>query len=383
MNNLSFIAVAAAIVLNAAGCQSPDANNNKGSVPDSTYTLSGKIQGVDSGWVNLLHRGSDPLSKDSAILRNGEFSLKGKLPAPEYCTITVHSGGEQKAAFDLFLQSGSITLSGRLDSLTATGVTIKGSPTQDEYRQFLEKEKYFDSAFRSLGSVYEAAEAKKNGQQLDSVKTEMRLLGNRHGQAVKDYALSHPKSYVAAFEAYSNFSYDPDEAGKLDTIYTGMDSSIQASHFGKKIRETIASAKKTAIGQPAPLFEQNDVAGKPVSLASFKGKVVLVDFWASWCGPCRAENPAVLKAYKKYHPKGFTILGVSLDSKKDKWEEAIKQDKLDWTQVSDLQGWKNSVAIQYGVKGIPINYLLDKNGIIVARGLRGEELEKQLAVHVK
>ena len=110
---------------------------------------------------------------------------------------------------------------------------------------------------------------------------------------------------------------------------------------------------------------------------------MLVDFWASWCGPCRAENPNVLKAYSKYHPKGFDILGVSLDEKKDKWEEAIKKDNLNWTQVSDLQGWKNSVAVLYGVQAIPMNFLIDKDGKIIAKGLRGDDLGKKLSEVLK
>jgi thiol-disulfide isomerase/thioredoxin len=110
---------------------------------------------------------------------------------------------------------------------------------------------------------------------------------------------------------------------------------------------------------------------------------VLIDFWASWCGPCREENPNVLKAYRQYHSKGFTILGVSLDDNKEKWLEAVRKDGLPWTQVSDLRGWKNAVAVLYGVQGIPMNYLVDKDGKIMAKGLRGEDLDKTLATSLK
>ncbi len=139
-----------------------------------------------------------------------------------------------------------------------------------------------------------------------------------------------------------------------------------------------AIAKKTAIGSPAMDFTQNDVNGKPVSLSSYKGKYVLLDFWASWCGPCRAENPNVVKAYKKYHEKGFEILAVSLDDKKDKWLEAIAKDGLTWTHVSDLKGWKNVVAQMYNIRAVPSNLLLDKDGNIMAKDLRAEELDKKL-----
>jgi peroxiredoxin len=132
------------------------------------------------------------------------------------------------------------------------------------------------------------------------------------------------------------------------------------------------------IGNPILEFSQNDASGKPVSISSFKGKVVLVDFWASWCGPCRAENPNVVKAYNAFKDKGFDILGVSFDSSKDKWLAAVEKDKLAWTHVSDLKGWSNAVGQKFGIRSIPQNFLLDKEGKIIAKNLRGEDLYAKL-----
>ncbi|MEO7313389.1 MAG: TlpA disulfide reductase family protein, partial [Chitinophagaceae bacterium] len=136
--------------------------------------------------------------------------------------------------------------------------------------------------------------------------------------------------------------------------------------------------KNTSPGAMALNFTQNDTNGKPISLSSFKGKYLLIDFWASWCAPCRAENPNVVKAYNAYKTKGFEILGISLDDNKADWLAAIKKDNLTWIQVSDLKGWQNRVAEQYGVQSIPTNFLLDKDGNIIATNLRGESLENKL-----
>ncbi|MES2809852.1 MAG: TlpA disulfide reductase family protein, partial [Bacteroidota bacterium] len=147
------------------------------------------------------------------------------------------------------------------------------------------------------------------------------------------------------------------------------------------LKKSIDEAKVTAIGALAPDFTQPDADGKLIKLSSFKGKYVLIDFWASWCGPCRAENPNVVKAYQKYKSKNFTILGVSLDRPNDKegWLNAVKKDGLEWTQVSDLKYWSNAAAALYYVQSIPANFLLDPNGKIIAKNLRGTDLDDKLA----
>jgi peroxiredoxin len=371
----NFFTISACIVLLIQGCQSPNSQRVKSAGTDSAFIITGKISGLDSGLVYLFNRQSDADKLDSVLITNGTFSFTGKADSPEFFLLGVPNNGHKEYRLGFFVQNGQINITGRKDSLSDAIIT--GSAAQDEYKSFLAGQKPLDEEETKLGKLYDSLQSKGDKQGMDSLEKIFDGFSKKEKDYVKDYAKSHPASFISAFEVYQKFSYNPD-AGELDSVYQDLAPGIQNSFFGKKIKNVLDIAKKTAVGNTAPEFTQNDAEGKPVRLSSFKGKYVLVDFWASWCGPCRAENPNVVKAYQKFHPKGFSILGVSLDEQKDKWEEAVKKDNLNWTQVSDLQGWKNSVAALYGVQGIPMNFLIGKDGKIVGKGLRGEDLEKRL-----
>jgi thiol-disulfide isomerase/thioredoxin len=341
---------------------------------DSTYTLTGKIEGLPDGWVWLYHSQTDK-DMDSGRVKGGNFIIKGHSSAPEHCLLGIQGKEGKEFRFGFWLQPGELSLTGNKDSIWTAAVS--GSPTQDESTQFKAGQKDLDAAESQLDKLYDQARAKNDKPQMDSIEKAFNDLDQHRRAYVKEYAAAHPSSYVAAYAIYTTYVYNP-QASELRPLYKGLDPVIQSSYFGRQVKASLDAAELTEIGQPAPAFVQNDPNGKPISLASFKGKYVLLDFWASWCGPCRAENPNVVAAYQKYSPKGFTILGVSLDNNKDKWLAAVKKDQLAWTQVSDLKGWQNKVADLYGIKGIPMNYLLDRDGKIIAKGLRGEDLEKKL-----
>ena len=262
-------------------------------------------------------------------------------------------------------------MTGTLDSLFKAEIT--GSKTHDGYKSFVNSNKLLSDIYAKIYSEYQEATQSGNTvllaeieRRADSVQTEM--LKNQ-----KNFVINNPSSYVTP-SILGSISYEM-EADELETILSKLDTAIASLPQIVSLKERVVAMKKVAIGQKAPDFTMNDVDGNPVSLSSKTGsKLLLIDFWAAWCGPCRKENPNVVKVYTEFNKKGFNIFGVSLDQKKEDWVKAIADDKLPWTHVSDLQYWSNSAAKTYAVSAIPANFLLDETGTIIAKNLRGDDL---------
>ncbi len=348
-----FIAGFSCAALFFSACHSSGSGKAEHAEKDTSYIILGKITGQDTGTVYLLHR--DFGSKtDSVKLDHGYFTFKGKADSAEYCYI-IQKDGAKESDKGFFLQNGRMTILAKKDSMNSA--LISGIPVQDEYNVY---KNLIDNATGATMAVidkkYDSAKAAKDRKTTEKLEKQYDSLDQVQKKITADYVKAHPGSNVSVYEIYTNFSYNPD-ANQLDSLYKTLNAPMQSSYWGRIVKDLVTKAKLTAIGKEAPGFTSTDENGKPLSLASFRGKYVLVDFWASWCGPCRQENPSVVKAYHQFHAKGFNILGVSLDTKKDKWEEAIKKDGLNWSQVSDLKGWKADVVALYGVQGIPMNYL--------------------------
>ena len=341
---------------------------------DSAFTIKGKLEKIKNGTIYLSIYEDAKTLKDSTTIKNGNFEFSGYVPAPFFATLTMPE--KPNDYFTFYIEPADIVISGRADSLKL--LSIKGSPVNDDDKM-LKKRLQTISKWESANSrIYEAAYKEKNKRVMDSLdEVDNKILLEKR-KVVADFVKDNPASMRAAMAIMENFRYYA-EASDVEPLYNYLDEKIKNSPKGKEIKEMIRVYANVAIGKPAPDIIQFTPDSNQLSLSSLKGKYVLVDFWASWCGPCRRENPNIVAAYNQFKDKEFTIFGVSYDSKKDRWLKAIKDDHLDWYQVSDLQGWKNATSDQFGIKAIPSNLLLDKDGIIIGKNLFGEKLTDTLA----
>ena len=337
------------------------------------YSIKGSIAGLETGKVYLQKLvDGQPQTVDTADVVEGKFAFKGKMEMPDMRLLRLN---EQEYFAQFFLENAKISVQANKDSLRAT--KIKGSPTQDVFQVYINEMERLNKEVMAIQERYQTAMTTGNNSEAEKVKIDYEAMIANNKVFTKNFIKEHPASVVSPFILLNQLAGELEDA-ELETITNSFAPEIAASEYVVKLNEMVAEKKKTAVGVEAPDFTMNDPEGKPVQLLSLRGKVVLIDFWASWCAPCRQENPNVVKLYEQYNSKGFEIIGVSLDRSKDEWLQAIKDDKLSWVHVSDLQFWQNSAARLYGVNAIPQTYLLNAEGKIIAKGLRSEQLATKL-----
>lgn len=337
------------------------------------FTIKGKITGIADGTSVQVISANDNSQLAQAKFSSGSFTISGNLNEPELYWIQIGTTPQYKQY--IYLEKGIISISG--SSTALNNLKIEGS---DSHKDFIAFQQVFNPiVLRMQVIVPQINMAPEDTPQRDSLMAVYNRVLDSLQQQIHDYINQRPRSFVSPFILFVTTQFYDDPL-LLEKRYNKLDTAIKNSVIGTSLGQFIAYHKVGAVGTDALDFIQPDTLGIPVSLSSFKGKYVLVDFWASWCAPCRMENPNVVANYNKFKDKNFTILGVSLDKpgQKDKWLQAIKKDQLAWTQVSDLQYWNNAAAQLYHVSGIPFNFLIDPNGKIVAKNLRGPDLEKKL-----
>lgn len=341
--------------------------------PQKEYKITGKVTGTDTGMVILQKMEEGELvNLDSTLLKDGKFTFRGKADMPELRYLTLRNREER---IPFFIENARITIDFNIDSVVLS--TVKGSAAQDVFDRFRKKQDSVAGMMTVLSAQYKEAETA--GDSLGMARIDSLYAGAevRQKEIILSYAKENGKSVVAPYLVMRNAYMF--ELNELEGVAASFDTSLQKSDYMLGLTNRIKILQKVQVGQTAPNFTMNDTLGNPFSLLSLKGKVVLVDFWASWCHPCRYENPNVVKAYNLYKAKGFDVLGVSMDRDREKWLEAVREDHLTWNHVSDLAGWQNAAGRLYGINSIPSNVLIDKDQVIVARNLRGEDLLKKLA----
>ncbi|MEM1257713.1 MAG: TlpA disulfide reductase family protein [Bacteroidota bacterium] len=345
------------------------------------YVLTGELRGEIENGTKVFLKTTDSLRRamvelDTAVVENGQFIFSGTTNKPQLNYIFIDG---IRGNAPVILENGEITFKAQKDSLSY--VELKGTLQNNLFMDYLEESRTLSSMSRSMNEEFRKANAPgtKDSAIIQSLREEYLELQERGKTFELDFVKENPNALISALileKVLSTKTLPVDEASAL---YESLTPEIKESRPGKRLSELLKAAKATSIGVKAPEFSGPNPEGNQLALSDVKGKVTLIDFWAAWCKPCRMENPNIVSVYNKYKDKGLNVVGVSLDRKKEDWLGAIVSDGLEWNHVSHLRYFQGPIAQLYNVNAIPAAFLLDENGVIIAKDLRGPALEQKVA----
>ncbi|WP_303311592.1 TlpA disulfide reductase family protein [Hymenobacter sp. BT730] len=365
----------------ANACNKSNVPTSSGAKPGAGFQISGQLSNAPAGTkVYLAELGEAQfVSRDTATVDDkGQFTFKGTVPEAGLYQVKLNDQNQALVALD---NSTQLELKGDATRLTE-GYSVKGSEDSEMLRQLGSVLSKGRESGQALEQRYNAAAAAGRADSMQAIEAQFMAAQTRNSATIKKLIRQRPTSVASAF-VVNNLLNLEQEFPFADSMATLYKKAMPESRYTKALVARLDPLRATAEGVQAPEINLSAPDGKTVPLSSLRGKYVLLDFWASWCGPCRKENPNVVKAYQKFKGKGFEIYSVSLDQNRDKWLKAIKDDNLTWTHVSDLKGWESAAGKSYGITSIPMSLLLDPQGKIIAKNLRGPALEAKLASVLK
>ena len=343
------------------------------------YTIEGQLRGEVENGTKVFLKTTDSLRQklievDTTVVENGSFSFTGNTDSPKLYYLFMEN---IRGSAPVVVENGSIQFKAHKDSLGFS--TLKGTLQNDLFMNYLEETRRFVSMSRSMNDDLRIANVQRDTVAMASLRDEYMELQEKAKTFEIDFMKEHPEGLISALILDKAIMSKTMTVDEMMTIFESFTPEIKASSVGKRIQSQLEKAKSTAIGSKAPEFSGPTPNGNELALNEIKGKVTLIDFWAAWCKPCRMENPNIVSVYNKYKDKGLNVVGVSLDRKKEDWLGAIESDGLEWNHVSNLQYFNGPIAQLYSVNAIPAAFLLDENGVIIAKNLRGPALEAKVS----
>jgi len=355
-------------------------------IAQKKYTIRGQVaDSGNSGMAYLRYMSNSRPLTDSAEIVDGKFMFSAPLNSITIANLSISHADGKNDIKSVYLEPAIINVVSATPFIQ--DATINGSPVNDDAALLNKVMVPVEAQFDALNKEWALKIEKERADTalFNRFNERSNIITKEYNAAHKRFAFDHPNSYIGLTAYAKSRAIDLKDPILTEKDFNRFSAEVRASDIGKAISSMIEGAKGNQGGTLAMNFTQKDVNDKPVKLSDFRGKFVLLDFWASWCKPCRAESPTLVKAYHDYKDKNFTILSVSLEKPGDRasWLKAINQDGMVWNNVSDLNYWQNDAAVKYGITSIPANFLIDPSGKIVARNLRGKDLENKLAELIK
>jgi len=336
-------------------------------------TLSGEVENGTQVFLKKTDDANQLIEVDTTTIENGKYTFTGTSALPELHYLLINS---VRGNIPVVLENGSIEVNAQKDSLAFA--KMKGTLQNDLFADFLEESRSLARRARSMSDEMRNATAQQDTASMTSLRDEYFELQEEAKTFEVKFAKEHPEALISALIIEKVLATKGLPENEIQELYKALSPTIKETVVGQRIKDKLDKLVNTSIGSKAPNFTAPTPTGDELTLNDVLGKVTIVDFWAAWCKPCRAENPNVVQVYNKYHDKGLNILGVSLDRRAEDWTKAIEDDGLVWNHVSNVQ-YFDEIAELYNVKAIPATFILDENGVIIAKDLRGPALENKIA----